>query len=170
MILWNYKCISIFISNPIFVIDFILLKLETLLLQAKLSACEDSRTSLEMILANQRELYDFYRDSLGYVLENETALSFTKVSIDKDNKIVESSLKKGSYIVIASFKASFRAKIQIKKCLAENQSLRLFVAQNRSKTWFHVCIDDPFTKEDSAEKVFNIRQKGFKSAWAIILN
>ena len=147
-----------------------LLKLEVLLLEAKLSACEDNRTSLEMALATERVLYDVNKDSLGNVLEGERALSFTKVSIDKDNNIVESSLKKGRYIVINSFKASFRTKIHIKKCLAENQSLRLIVAQNRSKTWFHVCIDDPFTKAEAEEKVFNVRQQGFKSAWAIILN
>ena len=96
-----------------------LLKLEVLLLQAKLSACKDNRTSLEMVLATERALYDVNRDSLGNVLEDERALSFTKVSIDKDNNIVESSLKKGSYIVIASFKASFRTKIQLRKCLAK---------------------------------------------------
>jgi hypothetical protein len=147
-----------------------LLKLELLLLQAKLSACEDNRNSLEMILATEREIYDVNRDSLENLLENEKALFFSKVSINEEDNLVESSLKKGRYVVLASFRKSFRTKIQLKKCLAEYHSLRLIVAQNQSKTWFHVCIDDPFTKEESGGKVFKARKRGFKNAWAIILN
>jgi hypothetical protein len=147
-----------------------LLKLELLLLQAKLSACEDNRNSLEMILATEREMYDVNRDSLENFLENEKALFFSKVSIDEEDNLVGSSLKKGLYVVLASFRKSVRTKIQLKNCLAQYHSLRLIVAQNHSKTWFHVCIDDPFTKEESVEKVFKARKRGFKNAWAIILN
>jgi hypothetical protein len=129
-----------------------LLTLEVLLLQAKLSACEDNRNSLEN------------------VLESERAVSFTKISIDNDNKLSESNLKKGSYIVLGAFRTYAKAKKQLDKVAKENEDLELIVAQNRRKTWFHVCIDDPFTKEESGQKVLKIRKKGYKDAWAIILN
>ena len=147
-----------------------LLTLEVLLLQAKLSACEDNRNSLENVLEAERKVCHVNRDSLENVLEAERAVSFTKLCMDKENNLVERNLTKGSYVVLASFKISFSAEIQVKRFMIENPGLRLFVAQNPKRTWFHVCIDDPFAREESGQKVLKIRKKGYKNAWAIILN
>jgi chromosome segregation ATPase len=139
-------------SHDSLAIQHELLKIEAVLYQTQLEACNSNRNSLEE------------------VLESERAESFTNVSTDKNNNVAESNLKKGNYIVLAAFRTYTTAKKQLDEIAKEYSSMKFIVAQNHRKTWFHVCIDAPFELKMSGQKAYEARQKGFEDAWSILLN
>ena len=140
------------ITHDSLVLQHDLLKIELLLNQTKLAACNDGRNSLEE------------------VLESERAMFYTKVKLDENNNVSESSLKKGNYIVLVAVKTYAKAQKYLSETKKNYPKTKFIVAQNSRKTWFHVCIDESFDKEESGSKVSKARQNGFEKAWAILLN
>ena len=137
-----------------------LLKIEALVYQAKLAACTNNRNTLEE------------------TLESERASSFQIVNVDSNNSgngnnnsnnVAESHLKKGWYIVLGSFRTYSKTKELLDEIAKDNKGMNLIVVQNLRKSWFHVCVDDPFTNEISGQKVSEIRAEGFDDAWSILL-
>lgn len=120
-----------------------LLQSELLIAKTKLAACQ---TKVEKYLPE-----DVGEDELS---EGEKGMHAMKVA-------------SGYYIVISSFRLASEADTYLAEVKKSPEKDPIAIFQNHRRSWYHICVSKPYTREEIGKQVARYREGGYSNAWYI---
>lgn len=90
--------------------------------------------------------------------------SFTRVTGDTLSGMSK-SIKIGYYVVLKSERTEEDARRILNTMRRKNPKLNLIITQNSRRSWFHICVDETYSKEVALREVSHYKELGFSGAW-----
>lgn len=118
------------------------------------------------------------RDSLRIlvgILESEILLSKSKLSKNEAaqraaDKLIE-AIPKGYFVVLGSLRKEKEINVLLSDYSAKYPQYKLRTLQNKTHTWYHLCLEEKYTSQTINKQVYQVRKnKNLEKSWGIRLD